>query len=43
MDADAARQSRQRILKYARENNLTVYGMHLPAPGYTEFLKPTFI
>ena len=39
MDADAARQSRQRIMKYARENNLTMYGMHLPAPGYTEFLK----
>ena len=43
MDADAARQSRQRILKYARENNLTMYGMHLPAPGYTEFLKKSFI
>ena len=36
MDPDAARQSRLRILKYARENNLTMYGMHLPAPGYTE-------
>ena len=36
MDADAARQSRLRILKYARENNLTMYGMHLPAPGYTK-------
>lgn len=33
MDADAARESRIRILKYARENNLTMYGMHLPAPG----------
>lgn len=36
MDPDAARQSRLRILKYARENNLTMYGMHLPAPGYTK-------
>lgn len=33
MDADAARESRIRILKYARDNNLTMYGMHLPAPG----------
>lgn len=33
MDADAARKSRLRILKYARENNLTMYGMHLPNPG----------
>lgn len=33
MDADAAKESRLRILKYARENNLTLYGMHLPAPG----------
>lgn len=33
MDAEAARESRIRILKYARENNLTMYGMHLPAPG----------
>lgn len=33
MDADAARESRLRILRYARENNLTMYGMHLPNPG----------
>lgn len=33
MDADEARESRIRILKYARDNNLTMYGMHLPAPG----------
>ena len=33
MDADTARESRIRILKYARKNNLTMYGMHLPAPG----------
>ena len=34
MDADAARQSRMKILEYAREHNLTMYGMHLPAPGF---------
>lgn len=34
MDADTARSSRLRILEYARENHLIMYGMHLPAPGY---------
>ena len=34
MNPEAARQSRLRILEYARDNNLTMYGMHLPAPGY---------
>ena len=34
MDVDAARQSRMKILEYAREHNLTMYGMHLPAPGF---------
>ena len=34
MDKEAARESRLRILKYARENNLTMYGMHVPGPGY---------
>ncbi len=33
MDAKAAIESRIRILKYARENNLTMYGMHLSNPG----------
>lgn len=33
MDPDVARESRIRILKYARENNITMYGMHLPEPG----------
>lgn len=33
MDANAARESRLRILRYARENHLTMYGMHLPSPG----------
>ena len=36
-DMDAARQSRLRILEYARENHLTMYGMHLPAPGSVQF------
>ena len=34
MNPDAARESRLRILKYARENHLTMYGMHLPSPGF---------
>ncbi len=34
MDPEAATESRIRILEYARENNLTMYGMHLPEPGY---------
>ena len=33
MDAETARESRLRILSYARENRLTMYGMHLPHPG----------
>ena len=36
MDPDAARESRIRILKYARENHLTMYGMHLPDPGFVK-------
>lgn len=36
MDPDQARESRIRLLKYARENNLTMYGMHLPDPGSVE-------
>ncbi len=34
MDAEAARESRLRILNYARENGLTMYGMHVPSPGF---------
>lgn len=34
MDPEAATEARIRILEYARKNNLTMYGMHLPAPGY---------
>ena len=33
MDAETARESRLRILNYARENRLTMSGMHLPHPG----------
>lgn len=36
MDPEAAIASRKRILEYARENNLKMYGMHLPAPGCLE-------
>ena len=39
MDADAAKESRLRILKYARENHLTIYGMHLPEPGSINLKK----
>lgn len=34
MDPEAATEARVRILKYAKDNNLTMYGMHLPDPGY---------
>lgn len=34
MDPKAATEARLRILKYAREHRLTMYGMHLPAPGF---------
>lgn len=36
MDPEAATASRKRILEYARKNNLTMYGMHLPAPGFVK-------
>lgn len=36
MDREKAIQSRTCILDYARENNLTMYGHHLPAPGYIQ-------
>lgn len=36
MDAEAARQSRIRLLDYARRNHLTMWGMHLPAPGHVK-------
>lgn len=33
MDPEAATEARVRILEYARQNQLIMYGMHLPAPG----------
>lgn len=36
MNPDAATASRKRILEYARENGLTMYGMHLPDPGFVK-------
>lgn len=37
MDPEAATEARVRILEYARQNQLTMYGMHLPAPGSIQF------
>ena len=34
MDKDKARDTRIRILQYARENKLVMAGMHLPAPAF---------
>ncbi|MCD8318056.1 MAG: MBL fold metallo-hydrolase [Paraprevotella sp.] len=34
MDPEKAVRSRRRILEYARENHLTLAGMHLPAPAF---------
>lgn len=34
MDPELAIKSRKRILEYARQNKLTMYGMHLPSPGF---------
>lgn len=39
MDPEAATASRRRILDYARQHHLTMYGMHLPAPGYLPAAK----
>lgn len=36
MDSEAATESRKRIMSYAREHHLTMYGMHLPDPGYVK-------
>lgn len=36
MDPVEATASRIRILEYARKNGLTMYGMHLPAPGFVK-------
>lgn len=34
MDQEAAAATRKRILHYAKENGLTLAGMHFPAPGW---------
>lgn len=34
MDKDAAVKSRKHFLRYAKENGLTMAGMHLPPPGF---------
>lgn len=34
MDKDAAVKSRKHFLRYAKENGLTMAGMHLPSPGF---------
>lgn len=39
MDKQAAVEARVRILKYARDNGLKVYGMHIPAPGIIETIQ----
>lgn len=39
MDKKKAIESRKQILKYAKDNGLTITGMHLPYPGYVDFSK----
>lgn len=39
MDPEAATESRIRILEYAKEHNLTMYGMHLPEGVLTTYQK----
>ena len=36
MDKEKSIESRKRILQYARDNKLTLAGMHLPPPGFAE-------
>ena len=36
MDREKSIESRKRIMQYARDNNLTMAGMHLPPPGFAE-------
>lgn len=40
MDKEKAAESRQRILKYAKDNNLTMAGMHLPEPAFLTTDEP---
>jgi glyoxylase-like metal-dependent hydrolase (beta-lactamase superfamily II) len=36
MDKAKSIESRKRILDYAKQNNLTMAGMHLPEPGFAK-------
>ena len=36
MDKEKSIESRKRLMQYARDNKLTMAGMHLPPPGYAE-------
>lgn len=36
MDKEKSIESRKKILEYAKANNLTMAGMHLPSPGFAE-------
>ncbi len=36
MDKEKSVESRKRIMRYARENELLMAGMHLPPPGFAE-------
>ena len=36
MDKEKSIESRKRLMQYARDNKLTMAGMHLPSPGFAE-------
>ncbi len=36
MDKEKSVESRKRLMQYARDNKLTMAGMHLPSPGFAE-------
>ena len=36
MDKEKSIESRKRLMQYARDNKLTIAGMHLPPPGFAE-------
>ena len=37
MDREQAIKTRKQFLQYAKENHLTISGMHLPAPAFIEY------
>ena len=37
MDREQAIKTRKQFLQYAKENHLTIAGMHLPAPAFIEY------